>query len=880
MFLFILTTFLISIDFKSYESWNFTEIKNVKIYWEDEISSFAKVFVSLAKEQIESLEGIFGREIPHTNVVLFYEKDDTQIEFFFSPSRIFLVNLGGTRIEKTFYHIKKFEDIVESVLGCAFLMKLPDFIRVFPPDYLISPNYIQSFCEYITIKDDFFNFPFYGSKYSGTMKFIEIEYGRSKLFDLFLNGRIIYDKFSVYEDEFLRWRRSKFIYNENNSKVYSQVSKYIHGLNVFQGKILYFSDGYIKSIDNEKTIEVDFLDYDFGYLNGDGNRIIFDAKEDGFYKIYVVDGNEILKLELNGIRAWYPDVVSDTIVFVKKNINYDELCIISLKPKVQNFVADESLQEPECIFRAENYSEIFTPDFSPDGSKIVFSLRRSNGFFDIVLVDIQTREFLFLTQDSFADIFPKWSDSASIIFSSNRAGSFNLFQFNINTNRISRITEHNEGVFLGIRINDSVFGLSYNDFSVYVSESGFREYENLNLRRESIYTRVYENNFEAKKVGFEVDDVGILPPYIYTSLPGFFIGRVVFFLVDDLFRNNLYFGIDWRLPIYRWKLFSDLFPDVNIGGSSLGFFIRGLMRFSNPYIFFKLRYEPFNGIFVRSIEREHEFFPERAFSSSAILIHPLRKSWFFWGVDFSDYKLTTDFPSTSFWNMVKDQYRDFGQGSFVNPLVGFFLRTARKSFYLENGLDFLLSSSLITRRLGLALDTGLNLFSPSLSIFIFNLGLNGFFALNVPRRFQNIFGSKEIPSYLDPPYDLSPLRRFSPISFDFDQIGYEIGNIRGVRPRRSDLGGVLNFRTYINVFKGDFDFPADVEFVNVIPFVSVGGIRNLQNKFDFYSSYGIEADLETEIFFSLPLTLKFGFARGEISEFYFAVYITPGVFRN
>lgn len=877
--IFSLISFFLVI-YKPYDSWNLTELKNIKIYWQDKVSSIATIFINLAPEELDYLEQFFGREVPQTSIVLFSDYDDTKIEFFFSPSRLFTVNLGGTRIERIFYHINTFEDIVRKVLACAFFTDLPQTIEIVPPSYIVPPEYINAFCDYITLKDDFYNYPFYGSKKSGTIKFIEKEYGKSKIFDIFLNGKILFEDFNIYEKDFLLWRKSRFQYQdyEEDQSSLTLSSKYIHGIHKFGDKIVYFSEGYIKSVDGENILKLDFSEQQFGYMNGDENHIIFDAQDSKFFNIYVISRDlKISKIKLGDTRGWYPDILSDLIVFVKKNIDYDELCVLR---KEEKETRKDDNPEYKCLFKTEKYSEIFTPDISPDGSKVAFTIRRSNGFFDVAVFYLDTGKLEFLTQDRFIDIFPKWADESKVIFSSNRSGSFNLFSYDLDSGDFSRITQINEGVFLGMSHTQKVYAVVFQNFSLSLKTLDIKEYEKFIQKRESIYLRFYDQS-DSEKVGFSLDKAGLLFPYVYTTLPGFFIGRFVFYVVDDLFRNNIYLGVDWKLPFYRWNSLFSEGTKIYLSSSRLSFFVKGLFRFTNPYIFARLSYNPFDGIFVRILDRGYEFFPERAYHSSLFVIHPFRRALVFWGIELSHYSLYDELPSVDFWNMVKREYTNFGSGLFLNPNIGLLLRTAKKSFHLENGVDLFISSTFTTRKFGSTSKLSLNFFSPRLIFLILNLGVNAFVSSNVPRRFHETFGSKEIPPYIDPPYDLSPIRNFSPVSFDFKYLGYDVGDIKGVRPRRSQIGFVGNARTYINVLHFDFTSPIDIDFVNIIPFLSYGGFRNvLTNNFDFLYSYGGELDIQTKVFYSLPLTLKLGIARGEVTELYFALFLTPGSLRD
>lgn len=898
----LILSLIFNLIYKPYETWEKKKIKNVDLYWEREVSSVAIVFAELLREEIEEVEDFFGDHTPNTNFILFFEEDVIKTDFSFSPSPTFLINLGGTRIEKSFQHIKSYRDIVRGFLGCAFIRYIPRRLKIIPPDSIISPKHISAFCDYMTLDDNFLNFPFYGSKLAGTIKFIEKEYGKNKVLDLFLNAKITFEGIRRYEDEFEKWRRTKFIYDhtdEHHSSKYhlkirsenenasseDRESNYLYGIQKFSEKVVTFLSGDLVVISEDlksyqKLIELDVPDQDFGYINGDGETLVFDMRKQNFFRIYLVSKDlKVSEVKLKETRAWYPDICTkkQLLVFVKKNIDHDELCLLRLSGR-----NDSATSYYKCIFRTDRYSEIFTPDISPDGKKVAFSIRHPNDFFDIFVIDLESGDKISVTQDRFVDIFPTWDSSNALIFSSNRTGPFNLFRFELDTNKLTRITNHNEGVFMGIAVSsDKTYGIAINDFSPIITSVTIQEHETLSLKRESIYLRRYENTYDTKYARFTIDRAGALIPFIQAKLPGFLLGRFTLFLIDDLLRNNIYFGFDWRLPFHRIQ-------EVDIRGTpSLGFFTNAIFRSINPQVFFKLRYIPFEGIFIRQLGKGYTFLPERKISSGLFLIYTFHKIWIFWGADLMNFELiSAELPSSSFWNMVKTEYEEFGKGLFIVPRFGLLYRNTKKSFYLKDGAELFFSLSPISsltnlsslEKTGFSASFSINLFSPEIAFLIFNMALNGFLSTNVPKRFWETLGSKEIPLYFDPPYDIGPLRKFSPIYFDLEQLGYDIGNIKGVRIRRSNLGSVASLKTYINIFRGYFNFPLELKFVNVVPFASFGALKT-GKYLKFFPSYGVEMDVQTLISFSLPLSLRIGGAMGEVREVYFSVHITPGALR-
>lgn len=846
----------------------------VRFYWQEELSSIVPVFFEIIEEELEEVREFFGREVQDIIFILFLDRDSVEFDVFFHPP-VVLMNFGGLRVERMFHHIRTYREMVRGALGCAALRGIPRTFEIIPPNYFIPSHYMKAFCDYMSMREDFFSFPFYGSRHAGTIKFIERKYGRRKVLELFSDGGIIREDFSMYEREFLVWRRTKFINEEKEKRRHPAFFlKYVHGLHNFRNSIVTFHDGKLVDVTHDMDmteqnvlVDLDISSDDFGYINGDSRNIVFDVREDGFFKIYVISENlKPRRVELgDNIRGWYPDVISDKLFFVKKGVEYDELCFMWLTEDVPI----------DCIFVTERHSEIFTPDISPDGTKIAFAIRRSNDFFDIAILDLITGEFTSVTQDSFIDVFPKWFSSEIIVFASDRIGPFNLFQFDLRTREVTRITEHSEGIFFGVpHVHPGKMkAISYEAFSLLPVDLEVRHIEKIVARRESMYARNYESISEVKRAGIIPKNLGILFPYVYGKVPGFLIWRFVLFMTDDLFRSNIYFGLDHRLP------FSKVEHDLLRGTPNLGLFTRGLLRFSEPFIFFDFRYEPFGGIFIRTVDGDHVFFPEKSVSFDLFFPYALRKTLIFPGVRFASYELIDVLGTDSFWSMVRREYENFGAGFFVIPRLGLLFRSAKKGFSLRDGFDFFLLSSLNVEDLGFSTDFSLDIFSPEIEFVVFNVGLNGSFATGKAKRFWMVFGSKEVPYYFDPPHDMNPLQRFGLAIPDLYGFGHDVGNVRGLRVRRSDLGLVLNLRLYLNVFRRDFSLPVDLHFVNLVPFISTAAIRDLDEHFDVLYSFGLGVDFEGILLFSLPLTLRFGFAHGEIRELYFSIYITRGALR-
>jgi Tol biopolymer transport system component len=85
---------------------------------------------------------------------------------------------------------------------------------------------------------------------------------------------------------------------------------------------------------------------------------------------------------------------------------------------------------------------IYSLDWSPDGTHILFDLAGQTGERGLYIVDVQTRQTSsLLTNSSLQDILPKWSANGDVAFSSSRSGSTEIYLWHHKTNEVKRLTQ-------------------------------------------------------------------------------------------------------------------------------------------------------------------------------------------------------------------------------------------------------------------------------------------------------------------------------------------------------------------------------------------------------------------------------------------------------
>ena len=96
----------------------------------------------------------------------------------------------------------------------------------------------------------------------------------------------------------------------------------------------------------------------------------------------------------------------------------------------------------------ERLQQVYTPRFSPDGARVVYSRWGEGGYRDLYLRDVATGDERRLTVDRAMNQSPCWSaDGAHVVFSSDRSGVFNLYAIHLDSGEVRQVTNVLGGAF-------------------------------------------------------------------------------------------------------------------------------------------------------------------------------------------------------------------------------------------------------------------------------------------------------------------------------------------------------------------------------------------------------------------------------------------------
>ena len=165
-----------------------------------------------------------------------------------------------------------------------------------------------------------------------------------------------------------------------------------------------------------------------------------------------------------GLRARDPQVAPDgrSVVFVRNDAAQSRLAFLDLHTREVTEVAP-----------LERTQQVYSPRWSPDGRKVVYSMHRAGGYRDIYVYDREAGEHARITADRALDITPAYSpDGRYILYSSDRDEVFNVYAHEVASGRVRQVTNVLGAAFDAVVSHDgqrmAYVGASATGFSLWV----------------------------------------------------------------------------------------------------------------------------------------------------------------------------------------------------------------------------------------------------------------------------------------------------------------------------------------------------------------------------------------------------------------------------
>jgi Tol biopolymer transport system component len=181
-------------------------------------------------------------------------------------------------------------------------------------------------------------------------------------------------------------------------------------------------------------------------ITSDGETLYFHQRivTKGFYSyndLYRYDISTKKKERLTkGERAADPNVSPDNqwIAYSQNRSGSTNLALVSTKTP----------DKPKLLLEHRDFSQVFTPTFSPDGSKIAISLWQGGGFRDIAIIDVATGEKKNLMYDRAIDADPAFSPDGKVLYyTSDRSGVSNIYAYDFAEEKVYQVTNVLNGAF-------------------------------------------------------------------------------------------------------------------------------------------------------------------------------------------------------------------------------------------------------------------------------------------------------------------------------------------------------------------------------------------------------------------------------------------------
>ncbi len=162
-------------------------------------------------------------------------------------------------------------------------------------------------------------------------------------------------------------------------------------------------------------------------------QIIFHSNMGSLYDLYSMnmDGTGIKQLTITGglFPALSPD--GSKIAFVNEGNNYNQHIFVI------------SADGTELVQLTKDDTQSSAPDWSPDGSKILFT-RNIMGYDEIFFMNSDGSYPQRLTNNQASDLFPTWSpDGSKILFISDLDGDYEIYVMNSDGSNLKQLTKNN-----------------------------------------------------------------------------------------------------------------------------------------------------------------------------------------------------------------------------------------------------------------------------------------------------------------------------------------------------------------------------------------------------------------------------------------------------
>lgn len=451
--------------------WHVLETEHFDIYYYPEMLELAEHGAYFAEEAYDELQNKFAFSLTHRVPLIFYSSNlhfkETNVTSGFIPDGVggFFEFLKGRVVIPANGNLHRFRRVVRHEMVHVFTYN--KLLRVMRDHRRPTTNFLplwftEGIAEYwsgepdhqheMIIRDALFtnylvplesmyriNGSFIMYKQGEAIcRFISEEYGEEKLLELINNFwkdrdfRVVMEvtvqeEFEVIAEKWQAWLKKQYFPEMDDIEVPSLIAE---GLSTegFNAKPNYFqfADGsrkvyYVGNRDGFSNVFEIEVDENFEPVS-DPDILIEGERSDEFESFHLFESRISVS-------------ASGKLAFVTKSGGRDVVHVYDL-------VADDLVD----TYEFDDLVAVYSPSWSPDESRLVFTAIDNGGFSDLYVFHRQEGRLQQLTDDTYDDRDPSWSPDGSLIaFSSDRTekgrlGAYNIFTYSLDDGHVRYVT--------------------------------------------------------------------------------------------------------------------------------------------------------------------------------------------------------------------------------------------------------------------------------------------------------------------------------------------------------------------------------------------------------------------------------------------------------